>query len=318
MKSTQDNFRVLNYDGKQYRFHYVAFGDLLAEKVAESKKEGKRLSQSALMMKISERSDISPEAVKNWKRGYNGPKDIDTIQKCADVLGVDVLCLLRPLEKIQEAEKMNEREQEVIEEVFHNCMDAVYAFAERSKDYAQDPKSNQRLEHEAEAQFARSIEENHRTVDKAALRIGDSVRYRLHRLLIDLSEISFCAPIPSRWEKIEESVGNDVDDVNLRFYYGCHRRESVKDNVWYFADEQELAEKMNYSYTPIPERFFDSVDADGVPMDEKGEPIPMEKFGITDACNFEITPIILYKDMMTRLLKDVFLHDFPGLAIGTN
>ena len=319
MKNTQDNFRVLNYNGKEYRFNYVAFGDILAEKSAASKTENgkKRISQSAWMNKISEALDISPEAVKNWKRGYNGPKDTASIRKCAEVLGVDVLSLLRPLDHRKEIEKMNESEKRIIEEVFFKCVSALYVFSERFKTDKKEKDGVRNASNEAKKLLAHSIEEIHCVVDRSALFIGESVRYRLHRLLNDFCEIGFCEPIPDRWEKIEESVGDHVDAFSLRFCFGNRDRESLRDNVWYITEEQELAEKLNYSYTSIPERYYENVDSDGIPLDEKDAPIPMEKFGITDACAFEITPSILYKDMMTRLLKDVFLHDFPELENGT-
>ena len=315
MKSTKDTFRILSYDGQQYKFDHIAFNDLLASKASKPKNGEKKggISQSTWMNKIAEKLEISFEAVIRWKRGYNGPKDIDTVIKCANVLGVDVLSLLRPLETVQEDKIMHEKEANVIEEVFCKCVEAIYRFSERFKQYTDDRRLNNSLESKAKDDFVSSIEEIHRFVDKAALLITDSARYRLHRLLNDLCDIDFAMPIPDRWEKIEESMGNNIDSFNLRFYYNCYKRTNLNDNIWYLTDEQEIAEKMNYSYTPIPDDYYDNVNEDGIPLDENDNPIQMMKPGITDTTGFEIDPNILYKDMMTRLLRDVFMHDFPGL-----
>ena len=315
MKNTPDSFRVLSYDGQQYQFDYIAFSDLLASKASKPKKGDRKtgISQNTLMNKIADELDISLEAVIRWKRGYNGPKDIDSVIKCANVLDIDVLSLLKPLETIQEDEKLNEKEKNVIEDVFCKCVEAIYCFAERFKQYTEDLRLNTSLKHKAEEDFVSSIEEVHRFVNKSALLITDSVRYRLHRLLNDLCDIDFAMPIPDRWEKIEESMGNNIDSYTLRFYYYYYQRTSLNDNIWYLTDEQEIAEKMNYLYTPIPNNYYDNVNVDGIPLDENNDPIQMNGFGITDFTNFEITPNILYKDMMTRLLRDVFMHDFPGL-----
>lgn len=328
MKSSKENFRILSLDGKQYQFDYIAFSELLAEKASESEttvsaepknktERIKRIPQSTWMAKIADELEISPEAVKNWKRGYNGPKDIDSVIKCAKVLDVDVLSLLRPLDIIQEYEKMNEKEIDVISDVFSKCIDAIYCYSDRWKQYTDDRRiHNRQINREAESIFKCSVEEIHRVVDKSALLITDSVRYRLHRILNDLFFISFCDPIPAGWEEIGESIKNNVDSFTLRFYYDCPTRESVSDNIWYFSDEQDIAEKMDYSYTPIPDCYYDNVNLDGNPLDGNDKPIPMGKFGITDDTEFEFSPNIIYKDMMTRALRDVFLHDFPGLKKG--
>lgn len=318
MKSTQENFRKLAYRDRQYQFDYIAFSKLLAKKADETKDTGKnqRISQSEWMNRIAYALGVSFEAVKNWKRGNNGPKDIDSVICSAEVLGVDALSLLKPLDENQEDRNLNEAEKTLITEVFSECINAVYDYSNYLINHLTDNRPSNQLVYRDAREILRDVVKNlHLSVDKSSLFISESIRYRLHRLLNDFIDFyESYLMLPERWEEFDSVISNMIPDYP-ELYSSHDKREKWTNDIWYLSDERELAEKMNYAYTPIPEQYYDNADIDGTVYDENDEPILLEGFEITDDTDFAINPQILYKDMMTRSLKEVFMHDFPELQM---
>ena len=89
-------FRIEDLD---YRFDFQSFS-IYVEKFAKVKKT----SKTKVFELIAQTVCVTPEAVKQWNYGNNGPSEIDIIQKAAALLNVkDYLNLMK---KAEEDEKM--------------------------------------------------------------------------------------------------------------------------------------------------------------------------------------------------------------------
>ena len=89
-------FRIEDLD---YRFDFQSFS-IYVEKYAKVKKT----SKTEVFELIAQTVCVTPEAVKQWNYGNNGPSEIDIIQKAAALLNVkDYLNLMK---KAEEDEKM--------------------------------------------------------------------------------------------------------------------------------------------------------------------------------------------------------------------
>lgn len=98
------NFRTLEYEGRSYRFNRAAFCEFF--RAAKSRTVD---TNDALTQKIAEHAYVSADAVINWKKGKNGPSDIEKIRLIAEALGVNNWMLL--LAEIREENDMRNREE---------------------------------------------------------------------------------------------------------------------------------------------------------------------------------------------------------------
>lgn len=114
------NFRVFEHDGKQYRFHPNAFKESF-----NAVKSRKELSVKDLEEEIASAIGFSADAVHNWRMSTNGPSSLDTVQKIADVLGLQDWTLL--LVEIKE-ERVNNRRDEIELYAVKRIYDAVVTF----------------------------------------------------------------------------------------------------------------------------------------------------------------------------------------------
>jgi transcriptional regulator with XRE-family HTH domain len=282
------------------------------------------LSQKVLMERIAEKAYVTYEAVKNWKQGYNGPSDIEMVKICAEVLDIDYHDLLTSIESKQESVKMTEKEIALVENIFGGCIKIVYRFSDRFKHYGENRGENHKLFSQARDNYKSEITQLRAVIDSSSLFARESIRYKLHRILIDMCEDYKSFGMAERWEAIEKieidehafSYNVDTDEI-ASFSHISSRANAIETRgIWYLTEEKEMAEKLGYEYTDIPGDYYNNVDLDGQAYDENDNVLELDEFHIID-CNdeYEITPQILYKDMRTRLLKDVFAHDFPELGL---
>lgn len=93
--SISNNFRTIYEDGNnEYVFSCKALKKHISHACTESKRLGSSKSQGTIMTEIAGVVNKSPEAVKQWVKGYNGPSDIDVVRDLASYLNIDFMELL--------------------------------------------------------------------------------------------------------------------------------------------------------------------------------------------------------------------------------
>ena len=313
MKSQR--LRTYDYMDKTYQFNRYAFIDALTSACNKKGSNGERIriTQSSLFEQIADQLYITPEAVKNWKSGYNSPVELHYIEVCANVLGVEILSLLSPVDTQEEATELTEKEISLIEKVYEECIKSMYMISNLF-----DKEHSTR-----EQRYLQSISSIHQMID-SSLFVSSSVRYRLHRIACDMSESNIFRGMSVRWENINSIRISDCqyqDKIASIYELFLYQRSDIRggevddNDLYYIEEEKALAEKLGYEYPDIPEAYYNN-ETEDMPKDYNGNPKK-----INDVCNirgaedFEINGNILFKDMMTRFIKMVFAHDFPELNL---
>ena len=194
MKS--NNFRILiGDDGKKYQFDNECFSETIKNLTGrtvrtEEQRNHRAMTQISLMERIADKACVSLEAVKNWKYGANGPSSVEIVKACADVLGVDYSDLLIPLEN-QEENKMNKRDKELVEAVFGEIISLAYLVKQQHMELLnlKDNKERNTITRTVNSEeLDAKIEQIHKMVDTRSLLVSETVRYKLHRILIELKD----------------------------------------------------------------------------------------------------------------------------------
>ena len=114
MKS--QNIRTYKKDGKTFMWNRIGFIDEIDRITKAKDAAGKRIgpTQIALFERIADQCDITPEAIRHWRAGNNSPVKLEYIEVCANVLGIDIMSLLTPIEEKTEAQSDGLREGAII------------------------------------------------------------------------------------------------------------------------------------------------------------------------------------------------------------
>ena len=316
-----------NVEGKIFQFNQEAFKHFMTSASSRKDSEGKplkaRVTKTKLYDQIADKiGDIEPASIKNWEMGYNSPRSIDYIQVCAEVLKVDLMQLLSPADDQKEVIKLKDKEVTLIEKIYEECINSMYLLHNVHKKLTGNPKEDSQIRHQNEAEYLEKLSGAHKMVD-ATLLISASVRYRLHRILNDMGEKGLFIGLPDRWTRINLIELDDhsrqirvaTEDEMFDYTISPSREGgSFRQGYWYFESEKELAEKLGYKYTDIPEAYWDD-DQETMPKDSDGTPKKMIDVCQIEDADFEMDANILLKDMMTRYIKMVFANDFPELDI---
>ncbi|MCF0114848.1 MAG: hypothetical protein HUJ56_05795, partial [Erysipelotrichaceae bacterium] len=208
-------FRLLkDLDGKQYSFNFEAFCDCIESKVTEEKKvkENKYYTQAKLFVDLGEAISATPEAIKNWKLGKNGPGDMDLIKGCAEFFGVDYLSLLEPQEE-NEVGKMKTNEIKFVEEIYKEMVDIVYQMKEDNeyKWYIKEEAGHKSYPYKGYGtEEYQEKEECWRRVNTVAYTLRAN---KLHRL-IDQQSLTVSALVRNRLHRIVHEFGGFISDPN--------------------------------------------------------------------------------------------------------
>jgi len=302
-------------EGKPYKWDRLKFIDRLAQMREDVDGIKKRIPQIKVFDAIADILDVTPDAVKHWKNGDNSPVSLEYVKVCAEVLGVGYLDLLSP-SYVEEMNKMTEKEVALVEKVFDGCVNSYYVYSERFNEHAGD--SNQR--HEVNLKYKEKalsmIDDMHSVVDRNSLFVSEDIRYRIHRFLNVFREDFDLYDMPEEWIEINDGTTGQVEYIiSTPMQYHIRYMRTHEDGVHflgliYLDEESDLASKLSYEYTEIPSEYYDSVNVDGESLDENGNPRDLSKFRCV---NFELNPLILYKDYITRILKNAFMIEFPEL-----
>ena len=207
---------------------------------------------------------------------------------------------------------MNENEVALIKSIYAACVECFYDYSQQWKVCEKDEKqfSTGTFRAELEADLTRL----HVEVDKEALSISESVRYRLHRILNDISgeESIIDGNYPRRWDDADPSLWSRINPyLIMHITEYASREDFILDSIdnWcmdIFGAEQVMSARMDYTYSEIPDWY-----------DEERNPTEDQKQDIVNVgCNeFEFSLPIVFRDLITRLLKTGFGIDFPEMKI---
>ncbi len=214
---------------------------------------------------------------------------------------------------------LTDKEIELISIIYEECVCCIYLYYDAYKEFTEDSKTNHSIRQKKEKEYFDQLSAAHRMIDARSLFTTDGVKYRLHRIVNDMSERNMFLGMSERWEKInteqiEEFKAYDriasIDDM-IDYSISPSRESGVlRKGLFYIEEEKALAEKFGYMYSEIPQEYYDDVALNpGVSNSERniGDVCKIE-----DSC-FELDANILFKDMMTRFIKMVFVNDFPEI-----
>ena len=308
------------WNGNEYYFNRIGFIDAIKAATQKRDASGKRITQQVLRDKIADKVVLSPESVYKWQQGHNAPGDIKYVEICADVLETDISHLLTPIDSNKGVISLTDKEIELISIIYEECVSCIYLYYDAYKEFTDDGRMNQDILHQKEKEYFDRLSEAHRMIDARSLFITDGVKYRLHRIVNDMSERNLFLGMSERWEEIntvqldEHSVCDKTASLWEMVDYSISpsRNSGIsRQGLFYIEEEKALAEKLGYKYPDIPQEYYDDENVTNPVVDGSGRNIG-EVCKIEDS-SFELDANILFKDMMTRFIKMVFANDFPEI-----
>ena len=104
--------------------------DYMKEALKGSAKTKNKTSFGKMTTQIAEELSVSDEAVRNWRKGLNGPSDSEKIADLETILGLEAGRLLRTVQEESQVERLNERQLTAAKKIY----DAIIEFLNEFKD----------------------------------------------------------------------------------------------------------------------------------------------------------------------------------------
>ncbi len=306
--SKSKTFTTFTINGTDWIFNPKKFNSLFEEKLTNAwdKTTNMRITKSYLYNELSEVIHITPDAVRKWCIGSNGPSEMKYITALAQYFGVEKTALLTPvLNKSNNSvvsSDYNTLDREEIKRVFKESLSILLRRIHFSTS-AVDIKERQRIYRDNQINAIDDLRKLSRSVYTNALSLSAYVSNKLHRLLMDMEEIIYDRP-PEAWYDLSDSISY-YDTAVLFAYYHYPDKESICmdsciNGRAYIFDEIEFAEDLGLGdIIDIDDDFYENQDDENMLM----------KYGYQGS--FEITPIMVYEHILTKYLISVFRHYFP-------
>ena len=110
--------RVFNVDGTQMVFSFPAF-----KRVFETFRREKNLKVGDLQAQLAKALNVSKDTVINWRKGKNGPIDVDTIQRIASALEIkDFNLLLSDTDGGNSMIQLTDRQKTAAKKIYDKCI----------------------------------------------------------------------------------------------------------------------------------------------------------------------------------------------------
>lgn len=123
-KSIFKSFKKFSIDGNSYTFDDKAFDT----KVKEYKKSSNK-TFTFIEQELADLCFITPDSIRNYRRGNNGPGDIETIKKLSDYLHLeDYKTLLRKTEGDNMALKLTDSQLQSLKRVYDEIIEFLTDF----------------------------------------------------------------------------------------------------------------------------------------------------------------------------------------------
>lgn len=166
-------------------------------------------------------------------------------------------------------------------------------------------KELERNERENRENTKRKLRALHILVDGRALTTSAHIRGALHRLLLEMEGLIFDNP-PEAWDGLNEKIGNQ-EIVDLFAHYQVSRKNHIQSGNAiaraYLLNEAEYANELGLSDIREPDEEFDELS-----FEEYKE---RSNYGYQG--NLRLTPNLVYNNLLTNYLAEVFRYYFPQL-----
>ena len=305
-------FSIIIIDGKEYIFNPEKFRKLMDNKKrAAYQSSGKRIFDSQIYNELSELIYSTPEAIKNWKLGRNGPEpgtDIEAILHYFDAKAIE---MFDPADAIIRNDR-SVLDRAEVNRVFTECMNILFRITRF------EPEEGEGTRKQQENKNAQNAVNEVRFLDQSvyshSLFISSDITNRLHRLLKDFRYMAESRLWDNPWEEREDrpvEVKEYESDVHDFQFFLCDTKRSICkdspdiDGVSYIFDEIDYADDLGLENTVVPDDYFyEHCDDSDVIL----------KYGYQGEC--EITPTMVYDHILTKYMSAVFRYYFPEFFEG--
>ncbi len=206
-------FRTFDVDGIMYSFSLEGFKNAITQYQIQQKEEGKPYLLKDISEELATELNITVEALNNWRKGYNGPSDIERIKEISTVLG----CNYKELLKTREGEvhmvtkevsyNPNASEKEAIQSIINDLLEIIECFGKTNAFEGIPLNSSDEKKQEVEKQ-SEDIEEwffnIRKKLRKSSYHIPKENMLKLERLFLETKafvDYSSTRPI-KRWSDI--------------------------------------------------------------------------------------------------------------------
>ena len=315
-------YRTFTINKKKYHFDSDKFSNILNKYRHYTDKKGKRVFIKDIINQIAEKASVSPEAVSNWKKGNNGPSDIELVKICAKVLDVNYMSLLtQDIE--EEKNSITEEDTKAIYMVYEGIQDILQIMTDMKFDpelygnkisYLERGKKRSKRKTEIADKQKEALSKLENEIYKLTPKISENIMNRLLKIVIESYSLTI-GEIPSRWDRIEyinyenNNRSDKVQSIEWSWADGYYAYESRDVAIGtecgrYLDDEIFVAEKMGFDREiNYPD---DTTDMDEYYQDIDVDVKKYEKYG----CDY-LHPVQVYHYLVSGLITIVFKNDFP-------
>ena len=118
------NTTIFNVDGRRMQFNSLVFN----EQISLYKKKSQKTNNEIIGV-IANKSGVSEDAVRNWKKGNNGPSEIKMIEDIADVLQIgEYKLFLKEIKEENVVEKLTDRQLTAVKKIYDSIVTFMNEF----------------------------------------------------------------------------------------------------------------------------------------------------------------------------------------------
>ena len=296
------SFRALYTENDQgYVFSPGAFSELITEKYKDSRLSAQPMTKEKIREAIADITYKSPESVKKWEKGDNGPSDIQVVKDIAKYFDVDFHALLTSIEhttgrKVPEIYASDERS--IIMQLYSILVDFIY-------DYVGSNNTCYAIKHLGNSLTTEDVSgyiyDVYRQLDKVSFNISETTYNKLHRIVTECKTLGDLGYPPVPYLDLWVSINKRWKELNPRLEV-IGQYEGVED--YWDAKEDFEPEAFDELMKPFREEVGQmDVEIGGVPT--------KEDFSFFDS--YQLVPMELVKT-----LKLLFRNEFPELSGSQN
>ena len=302
-KNKSKSFTTFSINGTSWAFSIQKFNALFEERRRkESKSQDQRVSNNQLYESIAESVHVSPDSVRNWKKGVNGPSE-PCLNLLAQFFEVEKIDLLKPQSSSDDL-FTREADRAEVNRVFTGCLDALFIITHFTPEDGKGTRKQQEAENtQAAVNAVHSLDQS---VYSHSLLISTNISYRLHRLLKDMEYIAQERIRDIPWDNVPDEVEEyECEVMNFQFFLYNNKRDIIEESPTiegrcYLFDEIEYADDLDLDNIVEPDDYFDEHDEDAEVL---------MKYGYQG--DLEISPTMVYDHILTKYMTAVFRWQFP-------
>ncbi len=231
--------KIYEVNGIKYRFSSNKLQDYMSKKKMEEKAAGNKLPKFKIMENIAELLCVSPEAIKNWMYGMNGPSDLEQIKNLGNFFGVSYLEFLEKEDAIMNNKEVEQQysiyTKDRIREIYHAMLGFIYTCQSYYADeYLNDEKNA------SEEDYTEKVHEAWNNLYTNILNINTL----LERSMLDISEESYKKIESYIWDELHDYISLAVPDKS----HGDNFDGAPYDEDWIESANEYFAKYLEGGY----------------------------------------------------------------------